>query len=129
MYPLSVSGVSERKNLSASGVFVYSSPRFSSSPSATQASSKRGSSLQSAGRRPSKIPNSTAANMVLERRNASIKSRTMLDVTMLDVVIADWRQLLTLIAQSAGIFLCYGADPDSRNAVFRIRRIQQLVVL
>src|SRR5271165_2176643 len=80
-----------------------------SRPSATQAFSSLASSWYSAGRAPSKIPSSTAANMVFEWRNASIKSRTMLEV-----VIASRYQGIALIQYLAGLAFDNRANPHAR---------------
>ena len=74
----------------------------------------RRNSLQSAGRAPSKTPSWTAANMVFDRRKASIRQ------------VRCWRRwsypvgakLLATIAQRAGFSFRDAADPDSRDAAF-----------
>src|SRR5258708_4712517 len=115
--------MSERRYLSVSGVFEYVSPLFSNSPSDTHASSKRGNSLQSCGRLPSKIPSSTAANIVLERRNASIRSRTVLEV-----VIALGLEWFACVRKCAGLSLSNSTDPNSRNANTGRDSVEQFVV-
>ena len=70
--------------------------------------------MQSAGRRPSKMPSSTAANIVFERRKASMRSMMLLDVA--DVVIAEWRDLLAAIQQGTRNAFMDDTDWDSGNA-------------
>src|SRR5271165_3329645 len=84
-----------------------------SRPSATQAFSSLASSWYSAGRVPSKIPSSTAANMVFEWRNASIKLRTKSGTT-LEVVIASRLQGIALIQYLAGLAFDNRANPHAR---------------
>src|SRR6185437_9836812 len=123
MYPVIVSGEPERRYLSASGVLTYSPSRFSSSPSETHASRRRVNSLQSAGRLPSKMPSSTAANIVFERRKAWIRSRTIPEV-----VISSWLQALAGELYAAGLAVHDCADSNAGDAGFGRRGVEQLVI-
>src|SRR5580704_18018785 len=69
------------------------------------------------------MPSSTAANIVFDRRKASINSRMWSGV-----VISDGLQSLAAVSHRAWFSLGDGADPDSRRQYLRRRGVQQLVV-
>src|SRR5271154_2376519 len=101
---------------------MYTSPCFRSKPSAMQASSRRSSALNSTGRAPSRIPSSTAANMVFEWRKASISSRIGLEV-----VIASWSHLFATEKYAAR--LSFSNRTDAKARVLAARRSEKQFVV
>src|SRR5215471_16045498 len=142
MYPRSESGLAAQMYRSVTAELRYESPLFSSSPIAAQPSSSR--SVASAGAPifaaisaavpgiASNAPSDTAANIVCDRRNASIKSIT----GSAEMVISSPWKYLAVQPHHAGIPSPHRAYVCERNAVElkrhttpRPHRKQQFVIL
>src|ERR1700676_3977302 len=68
------------------------------------------------------MPSAVAANMVFDRRKASIRSTTV------EVVIALGSERLPLERDCASVAFCNGADADDVNAIAWRGGVQELVV-